>query len=200
MRTAELPDIKKAEPKSQKWTDARLIKACVDGNQEAWSVLIEKYKKMIYSVPVRHGFNSEDSADIFQSVCEELLAQLPKHRQARFLSRWILNVASQICLRRKFAGQNTQVNTEENGRGFKGPLPAEAEAIIIQGEQDQVFRQAVSELPLHRNQMIQSLFFDPSPRPYAQLARELCASGNSLRAGRQAFLERLRRRAKRARA
>jgi hypothetical protein len=47
-------------------TDEQLIKGCLDGDPEAWSALIDKYKNLIYSVPVRLGMH-QDAGDIFQA-------------------------------------------------------------------------------------------------------------------------------------
>ena len=43
---------KRAKRPLRAWTDERLVKACLSGNEEAWSLLIEKYKALIYSIPV----------------------------------------------------------------------------------------------------------------------------------------------------
>jgi len=33
------------------WDDTRLVKECLRGNEQAWSLLIDKYKALIYSIP-----------------------------------------------------------------------------------------------------------------------------------------------------
>jgi len=40
-------------PKKQAaaWTDTRLVRECLSGSEQAWSLLIEKYKALIYSIP-----------------------------------------------------------------------------------------------------------------------------------------------------
>lgn len=35
------------------WTDARLVEACLAGDQSAWAALVERYARLIYSVPRR---------------------------------------------------------------------------------------------------------------------------------------------------
>ena len=63
------------------WSDARLIRACLNGNEHAWSALIAKYKNLIYSIPMKYGASPEDAADIFQAVCLELFSELPRLRK-----------------------------------------------------------------------------------------------------------------------
>ena len=49
--------------------DDSLVHECIKGNQEAWSTLIDKYKNLIFSIPVKYGFITHDADEIFQEVC-----------------------------------------------------------------------------------------------------------------------------------
>src|SRR3989442_10003472 len=75
------------------WNDARLVKECLSGSEEAWSLLIEKYKALIYSIPVKYGLPPHEAADVFQSTCMELLTRLPQLREPRALPKWLMQVA-----------------------------------------------------------------------------------------------------------
>src|SRR6266550_7214309 len=81
------------------WSDQRLVRACLDGNEQAWSALIDKYKGLIYSIPIKYGASPEDAADVFQSVCLELFSQLPKLRKAAAL-RGSIGFIRGRCLQR----------------------------------------------------------------------------------------------------
>src|SRR5260370_21352531 len=82
-------------PKKQAvaWTDTRLVRECLSGSEQAWSLLIEKYKALIYSIPVKYGLPPHESADVFQSTCMELLTRLPELREPRALPKWLIQVA-----------------------------------------------------------------------------------------------------------
>jgi DNA-directed RNA polymerase specialized sigma subunit len=67
----------RAPERSENSSDEQLIARCLKGDQEAWSALIEKYKNLIYSIPIKLGMH-QDAADIFQSVCVDLLSELPR--------------------------------------------------------------------------------------------------------------------------
>ncbi|MFZ3363707.1 MAG: hypothetical protein WA153_09715, partial [Candidatus Acidiferrales bacterium] len=69
------------------WTDTRLVKECLRGSEAAWSALIDKYKNLIFSIPIKYGFSSDDATDIFQAVCVELLSELPKLRKPKALPK-----------------------------------------------------------------------------------------------------------------
>ena len=110
------------------WPDRRLVAECLKGNEEAWSVLVEKYKRLIYSIPVKYGFSPDEATDIFQAVCLELLSELPKLRKPEALPKWIIQVTSHKC----FHGKREQA--AHRYRGFQrrqhltaAPPPAPSE-------------------------------------------------------------------------
>jgi hypothetical protein len=45
------------------WSDARLVRECLSGSEEAWALLIEKCKALIYSVPVKYGLPQVGAGD-----------------------------------------------------------------------------------------------------------------------------------------
>jgi len=192
-KTMEMTAEQVSPADSVKWTDARLVRGCLDGNQEAWSALIQKYKNLIFSVPLKYGFSREDAADIFQTVCVELLAQMPKIREPQALPKWILTVASHSCYHRKYSDLKAQTKAKELSAWFEEGLPAEAEEIAQQAEREQALRSAVSELAPQCRQMVHMLFFEAPARPYEQIAKQLNLSKGSIGLTRQRCLGKLRR-------
>jgi RNA polymerase sigma factor (sigma-70 family) len=83
------------------WSDERLVRECCEGNQDAWAALIEKYKNLIFSIPIKFGVSREDAGDIFQTVCMELLAGLPQLREPKALPKWLMQTSYHQCLRWK---------------------------------------------------------------------------------------------------
>src|SRR5262245_35049507 len=73
--------------------DEALIRECLSGNQNAWSELVDKYKALIYSVPVKKGLPPDGAADVFQEVCISLFSELPKLREPRALPAWLIRTA-----------------------------------------------------------------------------------------------------------
>lgn len=175
------------------WTDARLVKECLRGNEEAWSILIDTYKNLIFSIPIKYGFSTDDATDIFQAVCVELLSELPRLRKTAALPKWIMQVTSHKCFHRKRQMQRTELR-ETDDEAFDTSVPARAERILHEAEEEQTLRQALRELPPRCRRLIEMLFFEEPPRPYQQLAVELGLSPGSVGLIRQRCLERLRKR------
>src|SRR5713226_7726366 len=98
------PALTKTERKPRSaWDDPRLVKECLAGNEEAWSQLIDKYKALIYSIPVKNNLPQHEAADVFQSTCMELLTRLPECREPAALLQWLMQVAHH----RGFGGKRT---------------------------------------------------------------------------------------------
>ncbi len=128
------------EDRFKAWPDSRLVRECLKGNQEAWSALVDKYKNLIFSIPIKYGFSADDATDIFQSVCLELLSQLPKLRNPQALPKWIMQVTAHKCFHGKRQQQRTEVS-DPNDPKFEQSTPSRAESILREAENEQCLRQ-----------------------------------------------------------
>src|ERR1700675_1912037 len=111
------------------WPDARLVRECVGGSEEAWRALIFKYKNLIFSIPVKYGFSADDSTDIFQAVCLDLLSELPKLRKVKALPKWIMQITAHKCFHRKQQQRRTEGSDPDDNR-LEQSTPPRAEEIL----------------------------------------------------------------------
>ncbi len=176
------------------WPAARLVRECLRGSDDAWAALLEKYKNLIFSIPIRQGIPRDDAADIFQRVCLLLLAELPQLRQAEALPMWLIRVTSRECLR--WRRQELPYAARETGEAElslardASPLPEE---VLAQLKDEQMLREAVLALPTRCRQLIQMLFFEAPARPYREVAQSLGLAEGSIGFIRGRCLIRLRR-------
>jgi len=162
------------------WSDERLVRECRKGNQIAWSALIEKYKNLIFSIPIKFGLPREDAADIFQAVCVDLLSSLPKLREPRALAKWLIQTSFHKCLRSKKDRLNLVDDLEvlDDERNVSvNELPEE---MLYQVQREQSVREALAALPPRCGRMVSMLFFDDPPRPYQEVAKELGVASGSI--------------------
>lgn len=163
------------------WEDARLVSACLNGDDDAWAALIQRYKRLIYSIPVRYGASPDDAADIFQAVCMEMLAQLPQLRKAESLRSWLMTITAHQAFHWK-RRQRTRAMREsdpvdpESAPDAAG-LPPE---ILEAAQQEQVLRDAVGTLQPRCRELIRLLFFETPPLAYADAARRLGLATGSI--------------------
>src|SRR4029077_17049767 len=131
------PVITKIEKKRRNaGDDLRLVKECIAGNEEAWSLLIDKYKALIYSIPVKYGLPPHEAADVFQVTCMELLTRLPELREPRALPKWLMQVAHHQCYRWK-RQQSRVVSRDADPQLPEPETPAIAETLVQQTQEEQ---------------------------------------------------------------
>jgi RNA polymerase sigma factor (sigma-70 family) len=173
--------------------DVRLVKDCLAGSEEAWALLIEKYKGLIYSVPVKYGLPPQEAADIFQTTCLELLARLGELREVRALPKWLIQVAHHQSWQWKNRAQRV-VSRDSDEASVEPEVPPLAESMLQQSQEEQMLRDAIAGLAPRCRQLVEILFFEEQPRPYAEIAAELGVAVGSIGFIRQKCIERLRRR------
>jgi RNA polymerase sigma factor (sigma-70 family) len=179
------------------WDDMRLVKECLSGNEDAWFALIEKYKALIYSIPIKYGLSQQDASDVFQATCLELLARLPELRKPRALPKWLMQVAHHECYRWRRAQQ--RMVSRDTEPGLPEPeAPAIAQSVLEQTQKEQMLREAVRLLTPQCQRLVALLFFETPARPYAEVAKELRLALGSIGFTREKCLERLRRRLSKA--
>jgi RNA polymerase sigma factor (sigma-70 family) len=178
-------------PRELAWSDERLVRECCKGNDAAWSALIDKYKNLIFSVPIKFGLSCDDASDIFQAVCVDLLTGLQQLREPNALPKWLMQASFHQCLRWKKnrldpVGDLAELEVEGNAE----ELP---EKMIYQIQREQNVREAIAALPLRCSRMISMLFFDDPPRSYQDVAKELKIATGSIGFIRGRCLKKMRR-------
>jgi RNA polymerase sigma factor (sigma-70 family) len=172
--------------------DTRLVKECLSGSEEAWSALIEKYKALIYSIPVKYGLPQQEAAEVFQATCVELLTRLPELREPRALPKWLMQVAHHQCYRWK--QQQQRLVSRDGDETVPEPLtPAIADSLVQQTQEEQMLREAMALLSTQCRRLVELLFLETPPRPYTEVAAELGLALGSIGFTRQKCMERLRR-------
>jgi RNA polymerase sigma factor (sigma-70 family) len=160
------------------WPAEELVLECLQGNEEAWSTLVDKYRNLVYSVPAKYRMPPEDAADVFQSVWTDLFSELPRLRNAGALRSWLITVAGHKCY---------QWKRQQNVRGRGSDLDiASADPQISflewrgEVEREQMLRDALLELPPRCREMVHLLFYEQPPRPYKEVAERLGLAEGSI--------------------
>lgn len=181
-----------AVARERNWTDERLVRECRKGNEAAWTALIEKYKNLIFSIPIKFGLAREDSAEVFQAVCVDLLAGLSKLREPKALPKWLMQTSYHHCLRWK--KERLQVFDDPGAPDNLIDKSSEdpPEEMIYQVQREQSVREAIASLPQRCNQLVTMLFFQTPPRPYDEIAEELKLATGSIGFIRGRCLKKLR--------
>jgi RNA polymerase sigma factor (sigma-70 family) len=158
--------------------DARLVEACLDGDQRAWDMLIGKYERLIYSIPRKYGAPPEDAADIFQAVCLELFNELPRLRNKDNLKAWLATVTFHKAFHWKRRGARRLEATARDGEVLeRASMPPE---MGRQLELEQLVREAIGRLPSRCRSLVEMLFYEHPTTPYTEIARRLGVARGSI--------------------
>jgi RNA polymerase sigma factor (sigma-70 family) len=172
--------------------DEWLVQGCLQGDQQAWEALIDKYKRLIFSIPIKYGASPDDAADVFQAVCIEVLNSLPQLKNAQSLRSWLITVT----IRQSYRWKKRQANHVEldamEPDAAEGIASTSYADVLAQLEQEQIVREVVSQLTPRHRELVRLLFFEQPALPYAEIARRLGLATGSIGFIRGRCLEKLR--------
>lgn len=167
------------------------MSACLAGREEAWDAILTKYKRLIYSIPVKRGLSPEDASDIFQSVCVELLKELPHLREPQALAGWLIRVTAHKCYHWE-RRESRYVGTDEERIAARAEEAPDLDELFDSVEREQLLRDAVTSLADRCRRLVRMLFFELPPVPYDVVAKKLGLARGSIGFIRRRCLDRLR--------
>ena len=167
-------------------SDSELVQACLDGQQAAWDTLVERYGRLVYSIPFRWGLSRSDADDVFQIVFTIVYRRLHSLREQSHLSAWLITVTSRECWRLSRRTESP-VDLDESLIDLE-PLPAE---VVQQRELKQAVHTAISRLDSRSKDLLQALFFETNPPSYEKIAARLGLAVGTIGSARARSLKKL---------
>ncbi len=126
-------------------TDNELILDCLNGNNEAFSELVTRYKRLVYSVAYKFTKDSDEANDMAQDAFIKMYRSLSKYNNQYKFSTWTVKVTTNICIdymrRKKF--NTISLDEIENFTG-KNNSPEEH---YLRKEKSITLKRAIDSLP-----------------------------------------------------
>ena len=159
-------------PPLDRYPDAELVAACAAGDQRAWSVLVHRYRRLVYTIPYRMGMDPADADDIFQVTFTRLAARIGELKEPGKVRAWLVTTARRIAL--TAATQRRAVaDSEEILATMTDPAdlaPEELEEL----EEQQLVRVALSRLGDKCRRLLSLLYYaNEGDGSYESAAREM---------------------------
>jgi len=169
--------------------DPELISLCLSGDPQAWEAMILRYKRLIYSIPVRLGFSTADASDVFQTVCVKLIEHLSQLKDETKVSAWLITTTTRQCYQTRFQKQRESSMDED----FEEPVdPKEGlEEMHIVTQRQQTLRETVQQLPDRCRKLIELLYFDVKDPSYEEISQKMEMPVPSIGPTRARCLEKL---------
>lgn len=176
-------------------TDAELISACRRGDEMAWNELVERYQRLIFTVPRRAGLSEEQSADVLQEVFLTLFEKLDEIRQPEKIRSWIVTTAKfktwgAIRGEKGFHSPETEEEIEAEIANLPDTSPL-ADAVLIELEEQHLIRTALKELEEKCRIILSMIYLQDSAASYAEVAREIGVGETSVSPLRTRCLKKL---------
>lgn len=148
-------------------SDPSLVQGCLEGNEAAWKELVDRYGRLVYSIPRRFGLSAGDAEDVFQEVFAIVHRQLGSLRDQTRLSAWLITITHRQThrLARKLP-QEDSVEDEVD------PVDEPSLAQVQEWERRQFLEEAMRQLDPRCLQILQALLQESGPN-YEELARRL---------------------------
>ena len=179
-----------SDNKYKSFGDPELVGLCLSGDARAWETLIQRYRRLIYSIPVKFNFSSADASDVFQAVCLKLIEHLHDLKDETKVSAWLITTTTRQCIHVRAQRLRESSGDDE----FEEPPAAgiNVEDVQIQTQEQQAIRDAVEEMPDRCRKLLELLYFDMKNPSYEEIGRQMSMPVPSIGPTRARCLEKLR--------
>lgn len=176
--------------------DQELVARILDGDQQAFTELVETYQRSVYNLTYRMLGNAGEAEDAAQEAFLRAYQHLKRYDPTRSFKTWLLSIASNHCIDRLRKRRLTWLSIDE-------PLPAHPaltsteetpEQATVTGERQEAVQNLLSGLaPDYRAAVILRYWYDMS---YAEIAVTLDTTESAIKSrlfrARQMLAEQLR--------
>ncbi len=160
--------VKKTGLRKRYRSDPALVQACLAGGQDAWHELIDRYGRLVLSIPRRYGWSEADADDVFQIVFSILYRKLDTIRDHAQLSAWLISTTHRECYR---IGRRSRRYTELDQTVVDAAGPSDEQ--VVAWERQHLVREALRRLGGRCEELLTALFLAPGRPDYQAVATQL---------------------------
>lgn len=165
--------------------DGDLISAVLEGDTEAYGVLVERYQKPIFNAAYRMTGSRQDALDLAQEAFLKAFEELHKFRQGQRFFPWIYTIAvnrSKNLMRRNRQWKNEPF--EDYGEHFEGHALHQNEELLCRQIDAGRLQLALYKLPLDQREALVLRYQDDRSMEEIAQALHLSLSGAKMRISR----------------
>lgn len=176
-------------------SDAELVKACRRGQESAWDELVDRYQRLIFTIPRRAGLSEEQSADIFQDVFLTLFEKLNEIEQPDRIRSWIVTTAkfktwAVVRGQKGHYSPETEEEMELEMASLQDQSPL-ADDALIELEQQHLIRTAVNKLEEKCKNILSMIYLRDVAASYLEVAAAIGVGETSISPMRARCLKKL---------
>jgi RNA polymerase sigma factor (sigma-70 family) len=176
--------------------DIDLIRRCRRGSVGAWQQVLNRYERLVFSIPLRYGLSRDDAADVAQLTFAALVQNMDKLADDSRLGAWLSTVARRNTWR-KLERNRREIASEH----LEGASLAENAVLLGKSDAESVehweltdwLDTGLSQLSEKCRNLLKALYFQPELASYAEVAEHFGMPLGSIGPTRARCLKRLKR-------
>lgn len=171
-----------------------LVAKCRRGDHRAWSTLVERFQRLVYSVPKRVGLTDEDCADVFQTTFLSLYRYLDKIESPSTIPKWLTVTASRESFRIKRSYAKTPLSFEQEMGTLEDVLAVEESQIdeqVVQATHADAVQKAILALQDKCRMLLSALYIEEDVS-YQEISDRMGIAIGSIGPTRARCIEKLR--------
>lgn len=162
------------------------MRQAAEGNEQAWNELVDRYKRLVYSIPRGYRLADDVCDDVFQTTFLLLLKELPRVRDPSALTKWLMTTAHRECWR---AARKARAGVPA---GLQSTEPTEPpEDALLRWERQHRLHAALESMGGRCEALLRAMFLDPARPSYTEIADRLGLALGSIGPVRARCLEKL---------
>jgi len=131
---------------AHQWTDEKLITLVVAGHQQACTILVQRYERVLRTVLQRYLSDPEAVKEVVQDTFVRAFRALPGFRSESKLGTWLCKIAVSLAISRLRLRRYAAWESIDNILPHGHESSVNGEAILEKKETSQLLRQALRQL------------------------------------------------------
>lgn len=153
-------------------SDANLVLACRRGDESAWNELVERFQRLIITIPRRAGLSEEQSADIFQDVFLTLFEKIDSIEQPEKIRSWLVTT-TKFKTWKTVRGETYDFSLDDEESDISSKLSNSeslADEVLIRLEEQHLMRIALNQLEERCQKILSMLYLSDPSASYSEVA------------------------------
>ncbi len=173
-------------------SDDDLIQACRRGDARAWQAIVNKYKRLVFSIPLNYGLSQEDAADIGQITFTIMFESLDQFYTGTHLAPWLATVARRHSWRllARYRRESTKED-EDLSQSLTAMIDLSSKEAMESWETLEWLDRKFAQLDKRCQKLLLQLYFSPEQPTYAEVASKMDMPTSSVSPIRARCLKRL---------
>jgi RNA polymerase sigma factor (sigma-70 family) len=175
--------------------DRELIQRCRRGSAGAWHQVLNRYERLVFSIPLRYGLSHDDAADVAQLTFTALVQNMDKLADDSRLGAYLSTIARRNTWR-LLERRRREIPSEH----LEGTSLAESAVALGKSDADSIehwelsdwLDGGLSQLSERCRKLLTALYFRPELSSYAEVAEHFGMPLGSIGPTRARCLKRLR--------